>query len=169
MKRMLIVAFGVIAPLVLTSCGSRKPDGLPFYNDLASPSAQINAQDAANVISNYRRNNGLSAVTLDPALTRAAQRQAEAMARANDVRASLANGNGLAVRLAGEGMSDIYAVENVSAGYRTFAEAFSGWRESSKHNTVMLDPKATRMGIATTYAPGSKYKVFWSLVMAAPQ
>ncbi len=58
-------------------------------------------------------------------------------------------------------------VTNVSAGYRRLAEAFSGWRDSPQHNAHMLDKRMTRMGIATAYAPGSKYKVFWSLVLAA--
>ena len=62
-----------------------------------------------------------------------------------------------------------YAVENVSGGYRTLAEAFSGWRDSPKHNKVMLDDKVTRLGIATAYSPRAKHKVFWSLVMAGPK
>jgi uncharacterized protein YkwD len=32
----------------------------------------------------------------------------------------------------------------------------------------MLLSGATRMGIATAYAPNSKYKVFWALVLAEP-
>ena len=51
--------------------------------------------------------------------------------------------------------------------YHTLAEAFSGWRESAPHNRVMLDAKATRIGIATAYAPKSKYKVYWALAVAA--
>ena len=57
------------------------------------------------------------------------------------------------------------AVENVSAGYHTLAEAFSGWRDSPPHNRNMLEPKMRRMGIAAAYAPDTKYKVFWALVM----
>jgi uncharacterized protein YkwD len=57
------------------------------------------------------------------------------------------------------------AVENVSAGYHTLAEAFSGWRDSPAHNKNMLNPAMRRMGIATAYAPGSKYKVYWALIM----
>jgi uncharacterized protein YkwD len=30
----------------------------------------------------------------------------------------------------------------------------------------MLAPDAQRMGIATAYAPGSKYKVYWALLLA---
>jgi hypothetical protein len=32
----------------------------------------------------------------------------------------------------------------------------------------MLNGTVTRMGIATAYAPASKYKVFWSLILARP-
>jgi hypothetical protein len=32
----------------------------------------------------------------------------------------------------------------------------------------MLLAGATRMGIAAVYAPNSKYKVFWTLILAAP-
>ena len=60
------------------------------------------------------------------------------------------------------------AVENVSAGYHTLAEAFSGWRDSPPHNANMLAKGMKRMGIASAYAPGAKYKVFWTLILAAP-
>ena len=32
----------------------------------------------------------------------------------------------------------------------------------------MLNRSATRMGIAAIYSPNSKYKVFWTLIMAQP-
>ena len=60
------------------------------------------------------------------------------------------------------------AVENVSAGYHTLAEAFSGWRDSPPHRANMLNRNVSRMGIAATYSPKSKYKVFWTLILAAP-
>jgi uncharacterized protein YkwD len=59
-------------------------------------------------------------------------------------------------------------VENVAAGYHTLAEAFSGWRDSAGHRANMLAPEVTRMGIAAVYVPGSKYKVFWALILASP-
>ena len=60
------------------------------------------------------------------------------------------------------------AVENIGAGYHTLAEAFSGWRDSPPHRANMLRSGVTKMGIAAVYAPGSKYKVFWALILAAP-
>ena len=41
-----------------------------------------------------------------------------------------------------------------------------GGRPPPPHNAVLLDPAATRMGIATAFAPGSKYKVYWALLTA---
>ncbi len=59
-------------------------------------------------------------------------------------------------------------MENIAAGYHTLAEAFSGWRDSPPHRANMLNASVTRMGIAAVYTPKSKYKVFWSLILAAP-
>ncbi len=152
----------------LAACNSRPATTPPFYADLARPYVEVDAATAIEFISSYRVNNGLGRLTADPALQRAAEAQANAMAAANDVKASLSPQNQLSARINNAGGGTVYAVENVSAGYRTLAEAFSGWRELPKHNAVMLDPNVTRMGIATAYVPGSKYKVFWSLVLAAP-
>ena len=75
--------------------------------------------------------------------------------RRNAVKARLAQGRGRAG-----------AEVNLSAGYRRLAEAFSGWRDSPQHDRVMKAPNATRMGIASAYAAGSKYQVYWALVVA---
>jgi uncharacterized protein YkwD len=71
-------------------------------------------------------------------------------------------------KLVSGGYGGRMAVENVSAGYHTLAEAFSGWRDSPPHRANMLQNGVTRMGIAAVYAPTSKYKVFWTLILAAP-
>jgi uncharacterized protein YkwD len=60
------------------------------------------------------------------------------------------------------------AAENIGAGYHTLAEAFSGWRDSPPHRENMLLAGASRIGIAAAYAPKSKYRVFWALILAAP-
>ncbi len=68
--------------------------------------------------------------------------------------------------LAGAGFNPKQSVENISAGYHTLAEAFSGWRDSPPHRANMLNAGANRLGIAAVYSPQSKYKVFWALIMA---
>lgn len=156
------------ATLALAGCASDRdpPSGEPsFYHNLAK-GGQLDPAAAASMISGYRRNNGLGAVEIDPILMRLAHEQAQAMAAKNkldhNVRGDFKS------RIAGSGFDAGMAVENVSAGYHTLAEAFSGWRDSPPHRANMLAKDATRMGIGAVYAPGTKFKVFWALIMAAP-
>jgi uncharacterized protein YkwD len=142
------------------------PEQPTFYRSMASPVAELDAAAAASMISGYRQNNGLGAVTLDPTLMQLAQTQARAMAARDkidhDVKGDFAK------RMKASGFDAKVAVENISAGYHTLAEAFSGWRDSPPHRANMLKTGVTRMGIAAVYTPTSKYKVFWALIMAAP-
>ena len=151
----------------LAACaGGALPTGQPsFYQDLTK-GGQLDPVAAASMLSGYRRNNGLPAVTVDPDLMSLAARQSRAMAARN--RLSHDVGGSFTARLRRAGYQSRSAAENVSAGYYTLAEAFSGWRDSRPHRANMLLKGATRMGIAAIYVPGSKYKVFWSLILAEP-
>jgi len=157
------------ALLILAACAGDTfaPKSEPsFYRNLARPGAGLDAAAAASMISGYRANNGLPAVALDAELTRLAQAQAEIMAK----RDKLDHGAGkpFVARLRASGYDAKTAAENISAGYHTLAEAFSGWRDSPPHRANMLLAGATRMGIAAVYTPRSKYKVYWSLILAEP-
>jgi len=167
---MMAVRFAAIA-LVLAWLGgcadTYAPKGEPsFYRNLAQSGAELDAAAAASMISGYRANNGLPAVALDTELMRLAQAQAEIMAK----RDKLDHGAGkpFVQRLKASGYDAKTAAENISAGYHTLAEAFSGWRDSSPHRANMLLAGASRMGIAAVYTPDSKYKVYWSLILAEP-
>ena len=116
------------------------------------------------MISQYRRNHGLSELALDARLQGVALERARAMARRGAVDSRSAGGLAATLKAAGV-RGDGAAIENLSAGYDTLAEAFSGWRQSPAHNARMLDTRARRMGLAAVYAPGSKFKVFWALVL----
>src|SRR3974390_1930915 len=67
----------LVAPLALGACAGTDnyvPKGEPsFYRNLAQPGAELDPAAAASMISGYRGNNGLSAVTLDPELMRLPQ------------------------------------------------------------------------------------------------
>jgi uncharacterized protein YkwD len=160
---------GLLLALALVGCAS---DGDPpaaepsFYNSLASADANVDGAMAASMISGYRGNNGLSTVRVDPELMKLAQAQAQAMAARDKVDHDVVRD--LRSRLRLSGYDAKAAVENVGAGYHTLAQAFSGWRDSPPHRKNMLLPGATHIGIATAYAPNSKYKVFWALILAAP-
>ena len=159
-----------LALLTLGACAvsdNYAPKGEPsFYRNLAQPGAELDAAAAASMITGYRANNGLPAVTLDPELMRMAQAQADVMAKRDKLDHSV--GKPFAVRLKQSGYDAKVAAENISAGYHTLAEAFSGWRDSPPHRANMLLKGATRIGIAAVYTPRSKYKVYWALVLAQP-
>jgi len=161
-------AAAILIPLLLAACASEAPIETPaMYVDIATPGARLDPVAAASMISQYRGNNGLPAVAVDAELMRLAESQSQAMAAQNkldhDVRAPLAK------RLAGAGYAATVAVENVSAGYHTLAEAFSGWRDSPPHKANMLKGGVTKLGIAASYAPNTKYKVFWTLILASTE
>jgi uncharacterized protein YkwD len=143
------------------------PPGQPsFYRDLAQADAVLDANAAQSMISGYRTNNGLGAIAIDPELMRLAGEQARAMAARDKLDHDVVHP--FPDRIQKSGFDAGVAVENIGAGYHTLAEAFSGWRDSPPHRANMLNGNVTKMGIAAVYAPQSKYKVFWALILAAP-
>src|SRR3954470_13056462 len=146
--RMAVAGFGL---LMLGGCAADAPlkEEPAFYRSMAQSGARVDPAVAASMISGYRQNNGLGAVVVDPALMTMAESQSMAMASRNkldhDVTAPLAR------RLNASGYPATLAVENVSAGYHTLAEAFSGWRDSPPHRANMLKNGVTKLGIAASY------------------
>jgi uncharacterized protein YkwD len=160
------IFLAVSAALALAACtfdGDQQPS---LYRSLAVSGAELDANSAASMISGYRGNNGLSAVTIDPVLMQLANEQARIMAERDKLDHNVSRD--FRERIRASGFDAKIAVENISAGYHTLAEAFSGWRDSPPHRANMLKSGVTRMGIAAVRSPNSKYKVFWTLILAAP-
>jgi uncharacterized protein YkwD len=159
-------AAAIFLTSLLAGCAAEAPIQEPaMYANMANPGARLDTVAAATMISQYRQNNGLGSVVVDPELVKLAEAQSQVMASQNkldhDVKAPLAR------RLNASGYPANLAVENVSAGYHTLAEAFSGWRDSPPHKANMLKSGVTKLGIAASYAPNTKYKVFWTLILAS--
>lgn len=156
--------------LVLAAC-ARAPAPVenvpPFYQRLDLTGRPVDPASSLSMINQYRGNHGLAPLVWDPALARIAQSQSDRMAAGDRVH-SVADAH-LDADLAAAGIGYRSYLANFTAGYRTFAEAFSGWRESKVHEATMLSPSATRVGLATAQAPSSKYKVFWTLVVVEPR
>ncbi len=72
----------------------------------------------------------------------------------------------LTARFDTAGLGRTFAVENVSAGYFSLDAVLAGWRNSPEHNANLLASKMPHLGIATAYAPGTRYLVFWALDMS---
>ena len=164
-------AVSILAGVFLLS-GCASDNDIPaeqpaFYLSMANGGAKLDAAVAASMISGYRHNNGLGVVVVDPVLMAAAEAQSQAMASRNKLDHNVKGSLGQRVKAAGYNAK--VAVENVSAGYHTLAEAFSGWRDSPPHRENMLNPSVTKLGIAASYAPNTKYKVFWTLILASSE
>jgi uncharacterized protein YkwD len=164
MMRAIVATVGLLA---LGGCmaDTQTSEQPTMYLSMANGGATLDPGAAASMISLYRQNNGLGAVVVDPDLMKLAEAQSQAMASRNkldhEVKAPLEK------RLGASGYPATLAVENVSAGYHTLAEAFSGWRDSPPHRANMLKNGVTKLGIAASYAPNTKYKVFWTLILAS--
>src|SRR5260370_39418687 len=167
--RIMRAAVAIIGLLALGGCAGEvaRIEQPTMYLSMANGGAKLDPVAAASMISLYRENNGLGRVAVEPELRKAAEQQSQAMASRNkldhDVKAPLAK------RLNASGYPVTLAVENVSAGYHTLAEAFSGWRDSPPHRANMLKNGVTKLGIAASYAPNTKYKVFWPLILASSE
>ena len=129
-------------------------------------SAKANLRQAQTIINAYRRSHGLAPLALDARLTSAAQAHCDDMAR-HDTMSHAVSYGGLPRRMASAGLRPSLAAENVSAGYRTASRAIAGWQQSLAHNRNLLMPGVRRMGLAVAYQPQSRYKYYWTLILAA--
>jgi hypothetical protein len=120
------------------------------------------AATAQAAISRYRAQNGLPPVTVDPKLMALAAEQARAMAKANQLEHNV--DRPFEARVAS--YDPDVAVENIAAGTRTFESTLDIWQHSPGHDANLRRAGVTRFGIAFAPAPDSKYKIFWSLIMA---
>ena len=120
------------------------------------------AEDMAAMISQYRREHGLSAVKTDPQLTEIAERQAKAMAAAGIMDHNVAGSFASRISATHTGR----AAENIAAGTKTWAETFRAWQTSPGHNANLLQPKADSVGVAVARNDQARYKTYWALVIA---
>jgi uncharacterized protein YkwD len=142
-------AVAAILAVTLSACSStRLSDGLTDRMD--SGTAQLNSAEAIGIINSYRSTVGVAPLMEDPALS----------AQAKTIAATYAKTGRQATKP--EGTSEI----RYSAGYSTFAETFSGWRNSDQKSLVMSGSSVTRAGIAVVYEENSPYGVYWVVIVA---
>jgi uncharacterized protein YkwD len=168
MGKSLVIILVSLLPL-LAACGiAFERVGSVQTRQLAATPAPLNAKAAAAMVSGYRKSRGLPAVALDSKLMKIAADHAHRMAAADRMAHVLPGEGSFQRRLSSGGFEAAAAAENIGAGYDTLEEAMAAWRTSRTHNANLLKRGVTRMGIASAYAPGSRYRVYWSLVLAEP-
>ncbi len=121
------------------------------------------ASAAAQSISAYRAQRGLSAVQVDWALMGAAEEQARAIAAMDGLSHDAAGP--FVGRMRRHGIKGA-AAENLGAGAGNAGRALERWRASPSHNDNLLMPEARRIGLVAAHAPETRYKHFWVLVLA---
>jgi uncharacterized protein YkwD len=161
---------GATPPRSLVSPAGSPVIGVEVFRQLppsaSAPAPNPFAADVTqliNLINNYRRSNGLNAVTVDPRLMSSATYQAHYMARTGDYSHVNLDGRTLVDRVEAAGYSFSFIAENIhlydpairrTLGIdRTYSldelpeYYFDGWRVSPGHNATMLS-NVTNIGVA---------------------
>jgi uncharacterized protein YkwD len=113
------------------------------------PGADLESAEALALVNDYRRTTGAAALASDPLLDAIAHDLANSYAQSGEVPPPPAGA----------------VLIRVSAGYPTFAETFSGWRNSPPDAAALSETRATRAGLGVAYESRSSYGVHWVLVL----
>ena len=125
---------------------------------LPRPKPSVTGDNPAALISAFRRQHGEGSVTIDGALTRIAQEQANAMA----VRDSLDH-NALAPFSSRMSRSRFNrAAENIAYGHADFASTLKQWTNSTGHRANLLLHGAKWIGVAHAQ---SGRRMYWAMVI----
>lgn len=153
LKPAILPLAAMLAAMTIAACsmgGASAPAALSpgLSARMDQPGASLDQAQAIAIINAYRATNGLPALAPDAALDGTAQALANQYAQTGTPPA------------APQGLT----VMKLSAGYATFAETFSGWRNSPA-DAAGLRATASKAGVAMAYSPASSYGVHWVLVL----
>lgn len=115
------------------------------------------AQAVLSQVNAARAQNGLSALTLDANMNRAANVRAAELAQSFSH--TRPNGSRGLTALSEAGVSYRAAGENIAAGQQTAQAVVSAWMNSSGHRANILSAKFSRMGVGQVTISGRTYWV----------
>jgi uncharacterized protein YkwD len=161
---------GLFAVMTAVVAGCAElPSVTPVRADTGLESVpSLSLTKARDDINAYRKAKGLNPLSLDPKLTKAAQVQADDIAKQGRLDHNGSDGSTAGDRVKRAGYVSALTAENIAAGQKSLGEVLQGWKKSPAHNRNLLLADAEDMGIAVAYAPNTRFKVFWALVLAAP-
>lgn len=126
------------------------------------------------LINQYRQQSGLNTLQEDQNLTNAACWMAHDQGIIGSPLSHTDSlGRGLDRRLQDFGIQILQPVynegvsENIAGVYSTAQAVLDGWKNSSEHNSNMLIPWTSRIGIGVAYIPGSAYQYYWVMNVAS--
>jgi uncharacterized protein YkwD len=144
----------------------RAPTGAMAERDYAA--TRLDAERARDLVNAFRRQNGLKALKLQPALTEAARAHSRDLAKWDRISHFGSDGSNPWDRVKRAGYNAKLAAENVGTGQVTIDEVMKGWEASPGHKKNLLLSDAEHMGIALVQDPKTEFKTFWTLVIASP-
>ncbi|MFP4275234.1 MAG: CAP domain-containing protein [Paracoccaceae bacterium] len=119
---------------------------------IAAPLSALSASDpvpaASIAINALRMEAGREPLRADPALQRAAEIHADAMARDGFFAHQGPDGDTVAERVRAEGFGFCFVAENIARGQRDLAEALASWMASAGHRRNLLARQAEAFGLA---------------------
>jgi uncharacterized protein YkwD len=117
------------------------------------------------LVNDYRGDNGLPALFLQPDVTRAAAWFSRDMATKNYFPGNHIDSNNrdIPTRMAWCGAVFNSWAENIYAGSDQAEDVFNAWRLSDIHNTNMLRSNVSAGGIARAFQAGSMYGWYWTM------
>lgn len=114
-------------------------------------------------INDYRAQNGLGALRMSQTAGAAAEHHSVEMATYNYFSHPMLNGVSWSQNMTNHGYTyNTYRGENIAAGYAGAWDTFLLFKGSPAHNTAMLDPKYTVIGIGRVFNEASTYKYYWT-------
>lgn len=127
-----------------------------------TPTIDAEEQAFLKLINDYRAQNGLGALRISLALTRAADWMSVDMASKNYFNHTDSLGRDPFARMSAFGYNyNVYRGENIAAGYGDAARTFNLWVASPSHNAIMLSPNFSVIGISRANNQNSIYKWYW--------
>lgn len=150
MRAKLSATLFCVAMLVLQGCGS-----------MQLGSGDIASNSAVTQLKAVRSSHGLSNLSPDRTLERAALQQARYMAASSRMTHTTGRGRDFKTRMHEHEIT--LAAENIAYGSMDVSRLFKMWRDSPPHRKNMLDPRFSRFGLAS--AENAKGVRYWALVL----
>ncbi len=130
--------------------------------------SKIDLRQAERYINRIRKRHGAGPVHMERRLVEAAMRHSLMMARKGKMAHQFGPGTRFRDRIKNAGIHGS-AAENIGAGYSSIESAVDGWLRSPGHRRNLLNRKLTHIGMAAAVNPASKYRTYWTLILARPQ
>lgn len=163
MRSPLAVGFGLVLGMGLAQCGpitSPTPKAPPPAQDVGTGS--LATHDGGALLNAIRAQNGLVALSPNPALLHAATAHAADMATNGFMGHTSSNGDTVRDRARKQGYSACLIAENVALGQGSAAEVMNAWMASPGHRKNILNGKVSEYGLAR--GAGNA----WVLVLGQP-